>query len=112
YFLDFTGRWDEWLALSRDAEARAVAFKDFWSAGWRAWAVGWVHNLRGQSAEVLASADRVEGHWRKAQTAARDPAIAISLRGAGHQLARDYPAAIAAFREAAELDRALSPESE
>ena len=34
------------------------------------------------------------------------------LRGVGHQLARDYPAAIAAYREALELRRSLSPESE
>src|SRR5204863_10045702 len=39
-FLNFTGRWDEWLALSRDAEARAVAAKDFRFAGWRAYEAG------------------------------------------------------------------------
>src|SRR5205085_3939894 len=42
-FLNFTGRWDEWLALSRDAENRAVAAKDFLKAGWRAHDAGWVH---------------------------------------------------------------------
>ncbi len=112
HFLNFTGRWDERLALSRDAEVKAVAAKDFWNAGWRAYHAGWVYYLRGQSAEVLACADRAEAHWREAQAGARERAIAISLRGIGHELAEDYPAAIAAFREAVELCRTLSPESE
>ena len=102
-FLNFTGRWDEWLALSRDAEAKAVAAKDFSNAGWRAYHAGWIHYLRGQSAEVLACADRAEAHWREAQAGARERAIAIHLRGIGHRLAKDYPAAIAAYREAVEL---------
>ena len=110
-FLDFTGRWDEWLALSRDAEAKAVATKDFLNAGWRAYTAGWVHYLRGQSVEVLAYADRSETHWREANASARERAKAIRLRGEGHELAKDYPAAIASYREAMELDRTLSPES-
>jgi tetratricopeptide (TPR) repeat protein len=110
-FLEFTGRWDEWLALSRDAEAKAVAVKDFLNAGWRLKDVGWVHYLRGQSPEVLACADRVEDHWREAQTGTNEWATAIRLRGIGHQLAGDYPAAIAAYREAVELRRTLNTES-
>src|SRR5215204_66069 len=48
-FLDFTGHWDEWLTLARDAEVKALVAKDFWNAGWRAYNAGWIHNLRGQS---------------------------------------------------------------
>jgi tetratricopeptide (TPR) repeat protein len=110
-FFDFTGRWDEWLALSGDAEAKAVAAKDFLYAGWLAYDVGWVHCLRGQSAEVLACADRAGAHWREAHAGARERASAIRLRGLGHQLVKDYSAAILALREAVELDRTLSPES-
>ncbi len=110
-FLNFTGRWDERLVLSQDAEDKAVAAKDFLNAGWRAYDIGWVHYLRGQSAEVRACADRAEAHWRKAQAGTRERATAIRLHGIGHQLARDYPAAIAAFREAVELRRTLSLES-
>ncbi len=110
-FLDFIGRWDEQLALSRDAEARAVAANDFLNAGWRAYQVGWIHHLRGQSAEVLSYADRAEKYWLKAQAGDRERATAIRLRGNGHQLAEDYPAALVAYREAVELWRALSPES-
>jgi tetratricopeptide (TPR) repeat protein len=60
---------------------------------------------------VLACADRAETHWREAQAGARERANAIRLRGLGHQLAGDYPAAIAACREAVELWRTLSIES-
>lgn len=111
-FLDFIGHWDEWLALACDAEGRAVAARDFASAGRRAYDAGWVHCLRGQSAKVLACADLAEDHWHKAQAGTRERATAIRLRGHGHRLAKDYPAAIAAYREAVELWRSLDPESE
>ena len=111
-FFNFTGRWDEWLVLARDAEVKAMAAKDFWNAGWRIYDAGWVHHLRGQSSEVLSCADRAEVNWRKAKVGARERAAAISLRGLGHKLARDYPAAIASLREAVNLWRALSLESD
>jgi tetratricopeptide (TPR) repeat protein len=110
-FLDFTGRWDEWLAINKDAESRAVAARDFHHAGWRAYQTGWVHHLRGQSTEVLAYADRAEMHWREVKAGARERATAIRLRGLGHQMAADYPAAIAAYREAIELWRTLERNS-
>jgi tetratricopeptide (TPR) repeat protein len=111
-FLDFTGRWDEWLALSRDAEDKAIAVKDFSKAGWHAYGMGWIHGLRGQSAEVLACADRAEAHWHESSTASTyEKAVAIRLRGIGHRLAGNYPAAIAALREAVELNRSVSLES-
>ncbi len=111
-FLEFTGRWDEWFALSRDAEDKAVAAQDFLNAGWRAYTAGWVSNLRGQSAEVLACADRAEIHWREVQAGARELAVAIRLSGIGHKLAGDYPAAIAAYGKAVELWRTLDQEGE
>jgi tetratricopeptide (TPR) repeat protein len=110
-FLDFNGRWDEWLALSRDAEAKAVVAKDFLNAGWRAYDSGWVHYLHGQSVEVLTYAGRAETHWREAQADARDLAVALRLSGEGHKLAEDYSAAIMALREVVELWRTLRPES-
>lgn len=110
-FLEFTGRWDELFALSRDAEDRAVEMKDFLNAGWRAYFAGFVHYLRRQSQEVLASADRAESHWYKAQAGARERGTALRLRGTGHQLAKDYAAAITSYREAVELWRTLGRES-
>jgi len=109
---NFSGRYDELLVLNKDAESRALAAGDFHTAGGRAYQTGWVHCLRGQSAEVLACADRAEAHWRRAETGARERAIAIQLRGIGHQLATDYRAAIAAYSEALELDRTVGRDSE
>lgn len=111
-FLNFTGRWDEWLALSRDAEVKAVAAQDFLNAGWRAYDAGCVQYLRVQPSEVLACSDRAEGHWYKAEAGPREQAEAIRLRGTGYELAADYPNAIASYREAVKLNRSLKPESE
>lgn len=111
HFLDFSGRWDEYLALWGDAERRAVSVKDFLGAGWRAYQTGWILVLRGQSDEVLACADRARSHWQEAQAGVRDQAYAVRLRGEGHLLAKDYPAAISALREAAEVWRTLDMES-
>jgi tetratricopeptide (TPR) repeat protein len=112
FFLEFTGRFDESLVLSRDAETKAVASKDFSGAGWCAQNAGYLYLLRGQSAEVLACADRAEAHWREARAGARERASAVLLRGEGHRLAEDYAAAIAAYHEALELHRTLDRESE
>ena len=110
-FLDCQGRWDEWLALSEKAEARAVAAADHDNAGRRAYHAGMIHSLRQQADAVLNCADRAAEHWDRAQAGVRERAIAIRLRGRGHRLKGNYPAAIAAYREALELDRSLTDES-
>ena len=110
-FLEFTGRWDEWLSLNQQAEAKALAAGDHDKAGWRAQDAGWVHGLRQQADAVLACADRAAAHWHTAKSGAREQAIAITLRGLGHSFKRDHSAAIAAYREALELHRSLSIES-
>ena len=97
---------------NQQAEAKAVAAGDHDNAGWRAYQAGWVHYLREQADAVLACADRAAAHWQTAQAGARERAFAIRLRGLGHQLKADYPAAIAAYREALDLYRSLSAESE
>jgi tetratricopeptide (TPR) repeat protein len=112
FFLDFTGRWDERLSFNQQAEAKAVAVADHDNAGQRAYEVGWISCLRGQADEVLACADCAAAHWEAAKAGARERAFAIRLRGVGHQLKKDYPAAIAAYREALDLWRGLSAESE
>jgi tetratricopeptide (TPR) repeat protein len=108
-FLDFTGRWDDWLWLSEQAEARSLDEDDKEDAGWRAFSAGWVYNLRNQPAEVLAYAKRAAEYWQ--DSTPRNKALAIRLRGIGHKLKEDYPAAIAAFRESLEIRRSTSPES-
>lgn len=111
-FLEYTGRWDEWLSVSQQGESKAVAAGDFSKAGWRAYQAGRLHNLRREADEVLACAERAAAHWQVAQEQVRERAIAIQLRGIGHQLKGDYSAAIAAYREVLDLDRSLSAESE
>ncbi|MCX6032975.1 MAG: toll/interleukin-1 receptor domain-containing protein [Chloroflexi bacterium] len=110
-FLNFSGRWDERLTLGEQAEAKAVTTQDWKNAGWRAYDAGRVYFQRGQAAEVLRWADRAAAHWQAARAGARERAFAIRLRGHGHQLAKDYPAAIAAYQEALALWRMLDAES-
>lgn len=61
--------------------------------------------------DFLACADRSAEHWQKAHASVRERAIAIKLRGIGHQLKGDHAAAIATYREALKLHRGLSAES-
>lgn len=111
-FLNFSGRWDERLLLNQQAEDKALVVDDFYNAGWRARHAGWIYYLYGQTAGVLACATRCETHWQKANVGAREKAIAIRLRGLGHNIEKNYPAAIAAFQEALAIYRIIQPESD
>jgi tetratricopeptide (TPR) repeat protein len=111
-FLDVSGRWDDWLRLSQQAEAKALAAHDLDHASRRVHQVGWIYYLRGQAAETLACADRAEAHWHTAKAGARQQATAIRLRGIGHFIQKDYAAAIAAFQQELAFWRTLNPESE
>jgi tetratricopeptide (TPR) repeat protein len=109
-FLDFTGRWDELLWLQEEAEIRALSCDDKEMAGWRAFVAGMNYFLRKQSFEVLSCAARAADHWQ--ESSGRNKATAIRLRGVGHELNENYPAAITAYKEALEIYRTRSPESE
>jgi tetratricopeptide (TPR) repeat protein/cellulose biosynthesis protein BcsQ len=109
-FFNFTGRWDEFLWLSEQSESRALAANDKNNAGWQAYRAGWVYQRRNQSDLVLACAARAAEHWQNSLPQVK--ALAIHLRGVGHQLQKDYPTAIAAYREVLEIFRSISPESE
>lgn len=111
-FLEFSGWWDVSLSLNRQAEEKAVAAGDSHRAGWRACDAGWIFRLRSQPDEVLACAARSAAHWEKApQAGAHEKATAVRLRGEGHTLREDFPAAEEAIREALELWRTMTPES-
>jgi len=109
-FLNFTGRWDDLIWLHEQAEVHALASDDKENAGWRAYQAGVVYSLRSQPAEVLAYASRAAEHWQNSKP--RNKAFAIRLRGLGHRLNKDYPAAIAAYREMLEILEFISPESD
>ncbi len=109
-FLNFTGRWDDQLWFWEQAEVHALAADDKKYAGWRAYDAGMTYSRRSQPAEVLACAARATEHWQ--DSAPRDKAAAIYLRGIGHELNEDYPAAITAYREMLDILRSISPESD
>jgi tetratricopeptide (TPR) repeat protein len=111
HFLEYTGRWDEWLSLSQQAETKALAADNHRDAGWRAYQIARVHYLRGQADKVLACADRVAAYWKSAHADVRESSIAVHLRGVGYELKEDYASAITAYREALDLHRSLSSES-
>jgi hypothetical protein len=76
YFLEYAGRWDEWLSLYQQAESKAVAASDFFNAGWRAYMQGWLHYLQGQADMVLsrpAESSRLRSCSAVAEISARDP---------------------------------------
>ena len=75
----------------------------------RAYRAGIAYNRRKQSTEVLACAKRVAEHWQGSTP--ENKAIAIHLRGIGHEMNKDYSAAINTYREALEIYRSISPES-
>ena len=106
-FLNFTGRWDEWLSLEQQSEVKAASVNDHRSAGWRAQRVGQIHALRRQGDAVLASADRAAGHWRAGKSGPFERGTAMHLMGLGHMLRNNNVAAISAYREALELFRSL-----
>ena len=110
FFLDFTGKWDNLIWLHEQAEARALAVNNKERAGRRAFDAGYTYYLRNQPAEVLACAARANEHWL--DSTPRNRATAIRLRGIGHEMERNYPAAITAYQEALEIDRSISPESD
>lgn len=111
-FLNFQGRWDEWHALSEKAEARAVATADLGNAGRYAYVAGYIYSMREQADAVLACANRAAAHWATAKTGAHGLALTIRLRGLGHKLKKEYPAAIADFHESLDLFRSLAIESQ
>ncbi len=110
FFLDFTGKWDEGISLHEQGEARALAASDKENAGQRAKEAAWIYQLRSQPTEMLACAARAAEHWQ--DSTPRNRAIAIALRGIGYELNEDYPVAITAYREAVEILRSISPESD
>ncbi|WPD24817.1 MAG: tetratricopeptide repeat protein [Candidatus Electrothrix scaldis] len=109
FFLDFSGRWDDWLSLCQQAEDKALAAQDSRTAGWRAYHAGFIFYLRGQGAEVLNCATRCAEYWSDA--GAKERAFGLQLQGLGHKLEKDYSAAIASFQEMLTTHRIISQES-
>jgi tetratricopeptide (TPR) repeat protein len=100
-YLNASGRWDEWLALSLRGEQRAVEKNDFLGAGWRAFDAGWAFWLRREVDEILACAERATKYWEQAKKAGpREHATALRLTGIGLYLKGRYSDATDAFEKA------------
>jgi len=108
-FLIYTGRWDDLLWISIEAEVRAINANDKFNAGLRAFDAGNTYFSRNQPTEVLAYAARAAEHWQ--DSTLKRKAAAIRLRGHGHKLSKEYSTAIAAYREVLDILRNSSPES-
>jgi class 3 adenylate cyclase/tetratricopeptide (TPR) repeat protein len=104
-FLEFSGRWDECLALCIESEKRAVAARQYQRANRRAMDIGGIFHLRRQSDQVFACADRAAFYCREGALSDIERASAVSLLALAHEAGEDYNAAIAAHREALDLFR-------
>lgn len=111
-FLNYTGRWDEWLWLNQQAEAQAVASGTLIQAGWKAYHAGYVYSLRDEADAVLTCADRAMAYFSESGAGVMERALAIQLRAIGYRLKMDYPRAIAAGEESVALARSGSANSE
>jgi ATP/maltotriose-dependent transcriptional regulator MalT len=110
-FLLFTGRWDEYLWLLREAEAKAVAAGDNFSAGWRAYHVGVMHSRRGQIEQCEACVKRAEISWQSSGGQTELGAVA-RLQGEIRRLRGDDEGAMAAFQQALDHIRAVAPRTD
>ncbi len=110
-FLEFTGRWDELILLSKQAETRALEDSDSESAGWRVIWVSAIYERRGQSDKMLAAAELATAYLLSSQISPLKRAWATLIRGRALRLLKDYAAAILACLEAVRLFRTLSVES-
>jgi nucleoside phosphorylase/tetratricopeptide (TPR) repeat protein len=110
-FLQFSGRWDEEISLNQQAEDKAITVSDFHNAGRRAFWSGYIYSLRSQAAETLVYANRCQEHWERAGIRTEEKARAIRLRGDGYRLQKNFPKALAAYKESRALDVTLSAES-
>ncbi len=108
-FLNFTGRWDEILWLTRVAEEKAIEDGNKEQAGRRAYDAAAVYYGRNQSAEVLGCVSRVSEYWQNSTY--RNKAIVFRVRGMGHELKKEYPAAVTAYQESLEIFRSIFSES-
>jgi tetratricopeptide (TPR) repeat protein len=105
-FLEFSGKWDELIELTQQAEQKALAAKDNNNAGWRACDTGLIHYLRGQSSELLACANRAEKYWKN--SGASKKATIFRLHGLSYELEQNYSAANNAYIKAVELWKSKS----
>lgn len=108
-FLSSSGRWDEQLALHAEGEKSAIAANDWINAGWRVYGMAFVYRERNQTPELVECARRVNTYW--SAPSVHERVFAVRLVGQVAMAERNYPAAVTAFRESLDLQRAFDPGS-
>ena len=111
-FLNFTGRWDERLALALDAEKKALLDNDFYSAGWRIYNAGSVYIRRGLGRKCVGCAHKASSYWDNAKAGNREISLAIRLKGKGHELSKDFDKAITTYNKSLEMSRQIEAKSQ
>lgn len=110
-FFDFSGRWDQWLSLSQEAESKALAVGDWKYAAWRASKTGFAYLRRGDAEGVLAAAQRCGEYADRFGDQVGEARLNdLRLRGIGYLLRKDYTAARAAAEAGVRLDFSTFPE--
>jgi tetratricopeptide (TPR) repeat protein len=111
-FILFSGRWDERLYISQQAELKAESMQDWYNAGYRVYDSGYISYLRGQPIDILACALRASQYWKRANCGVTEEAMSTRLQGLGYGAEKNYPAAINLIQEALVLFRGISAESD
>ena len=106
-FLGTSGRWDERLSLSLQAEERAKSDGDSLHAGWQAYNAGVVYFRRGQPDRLLECMQRVDAYWANGQP--REKAYAVRLYGWWYRLKGDNIRSAAAFGKALQYLKTIKP---
>ena len=107
-FLDFTGRWDEWISLWQQAETKAVETRDRNSAGWRACQTAFAHARRAEVGAVLACANRAASHWKNTFPSGNKRALLAHLRQMAREPSENVSHSISGLRRALLKERLWS----
>jgi tetratricopeptide (TPR) repeat protein len=106
-FLQFGGRWDEWVVqLSAQAYEAARAMEDWSKAGWHACRVAWIHYYRARTDDAALWTDRCAEAWARGGSKS-EQAIATRMRGLVAQQRKDYDQAERLYQEALAAGRDL-----
>jgi len=108
FFLEFTGRWDDWILLNKHAEQKALFTDNKEDAGWHAYRAGYAYSARNELPKALACADRAEIHWQN--SGGINKANAIALRAYCYELEASYEAAAEAYKQALDIRQTLRSE--
>lgn len=111
-FRHFSGRWDELLQYSLQAESKALEAKDSLNAGYRAHDAGYVHYRRRQSEAVFEHVKRMMGYWTEDVATHVERAIIHRMQGNGFRLTQNWTEAISHCEQAARLWRQIEEPDE